>query len=678
MPIESSPNPELGAMNLEQLKEWQSKNPNAGLFAATLETLDDQARTVDVLFYTGTTVLRYDWLREELYYLRFKMAKESFDLSILKAAGQVLDGHRNLSVEDVFGVIKDAWWDEKRNAPVARMLFSDRNDKMNGIWRDVSKGIIRNVSMGVRWDVANRVDVSEPGARLRTYEVTLCQPYEISLVPVPADAFAGFLSATETSSAPAADKPDGTREASEINQRTLGIMPQELNTPQGTAEKGPNADQIRTEALAAERKRQTDIRLRGERMGADKGAIDTACNNGTSLEDFTEAFFDGKIAKQEATATHGHAVAAVTRDEADTRMQGMTEHLMHRLNPAKNQVTELSRQYTGKTLVDLGRECLAARGVNVVGKTKQDIAQLALHSTSDFPNALANVMSKRLRDDYAVAPRTWEPLYQPTTVPDFKAISLVQLSAINNLKQVTEGGEYQYVTMTDGKQTYQVLKYGAIIGFTWESMVNDDLLALQRTSAKLARANVRLESELAWAPIVNNVTMGYDSVALFHATHGNLAAAGAAIGITAVGEARAAMRRQRELPAKVSGSTKTTETDFLNLSANYIIAGEDQETIIDQFTAQITPNSNSQVNPFASLRKIIEPRLTPASGAKPWFLSSDLSQSEIGLVARLEGETGLHTEERMGFSVDGIEIKVRNVVGFSIIEHRGIYKNPGL
>ena len=46
--------------------------------------------------------------------------------------------------------------------------------------------------------------------------------------------------------------------------------------------------------------------------------------------------------------------------------------------------------------------------------------------------------------------------------------------------------------------------------------------------------------------------------------------------------------------------------------------------------------------------------------------------------AFLEGQEGVFIETRMGFDVDGVEIKARLDFGAKAIDWRGLYKNPGV
>ncbi len=92
-----------------------------------------------------------------------------------------------------------------------------------------------------------------------------------------------------------------------------------------------------------------------------------------------------------------------------------------------------------------------------------------------------------------------------------------------------------------------------------------------------------------------------------------------------------------------------------------------------------TPNGTADVNTYAGRMSIVEePRLLPASGAKPWFLAADPSRIDTVEFAYLEGQEGVYTETRMGFTVDGMEIKARADFAAKAIDWRGLYRNPGI
>jgi hypothetical protein len=157
-----------------------------------------------------------------------------------------------------------------------------------------------------------------------------------------------------------------------------------------------------------------------------------------------------------------------------------------------------------------------------------------------------------------------------------------------------------------------------------------------------------------------------DGVALFHATHNNLAGSNSAINITSLGAGRAAIRKQKGLDAAMT----------LNLAPRFLIVGPDLETIAQQQTsAEYVPDVPGNVNPFkGTLTPVVDAQITSATN---WFLATDPNLGNTVEYSFLEGQEGVYTEQRVGFEVDGIEIKARLDFAAKALDWRGLYKNNG-
>ena len=129
------------------------------------------------------------------------------------------------------------------------------------------------------------------------------------------------------------------------------------------------------------------------------------------------------------------------------------------------------------------------------------------------------------------------------------------------------------------------------------------------------------------------------------------------------------MRKQKGLAAKAS------DAEPLNLSPAFLVVSPDKETEAQQFLATtLYPTANAQVNPFAgSMLQITEARLT----GNTWYLFADPSTIDTIEYAYLDGEEGLYTESRLGFDVDGVEVKGRLDFAAKAIDWRGMYQDPG-
>ena len=170
-----------------------------------------------------------------------------------------------------------------------------------------------------------------------------------------------------------------------------------------------------------------------------------------------------------------------------------------------------------------------------------------------------------------------------------------------------------------------------------------------------------------------------DNVVLFHSTHGNLAGSGTAIDVTSIGLGRKAMALQ----TGIDGST------LLSIYPTYLIVPENKRVIAEQFiSGALFPATQDTIIPqsLSRLQVISEPRLdvgvtfngtTYSGSSTAWYLASTPAQIDTIEVAYLEGNRGVYTETRVGFDVDGIEVKARLDVGAKVIDWRGFYKNTG-
>lgn len=375
-----------------------------------------------------------------------------------------------------------------------------------------------------------------------------------------------------------------------------------------------------------------------------------------------------------------HHSAQITRDEGDTLRTAVESAIALRANPAAFPANaperEMARNYRGMSLLETARVFIEeTTGHKLRGFSKRELATLALgmevrgagmHSTSDFANVLANVANKRLRSAYNIAPNEWKKLSRPTTSTDFKEKSVVQLSAAPKFREVREGAEYSYGAMTDGVEKYALATYGRIVAITRQTLINDDLSAFDRIPMLVGRAAADLEADTFWSILLSNPAMN-DTIALFHASHGNLPA-GSAIDEAGLTAAEKAMRDQRGFAAKAA------DREYLNLIPKYLVTGNAKKVEGQKMLTAVIPNAASGVNVFSNaMEQIVEARIT----GNKWFLSADPNQCDTIEHSYLEGEEGVFTEMRIGFEVDGIEIKARLDFAAKAIDWRGLVFNAG-
>ena len=664
----------------------------AASFSASLtpNTWNEADSTIDCVFYSGATVPRVDWYSGEPYDLVLSLDPGAVRLGRLNNGAPVCDNHDSFgSVRDQLGVVQRAWIEE--GTARATLQFSPRDD-LTALRTDVKAGIIRNVSMGV-W-IYTKNETTPKGQDRKQFTAIDWEPYEISLTPVPADPGAVLMSAKEVVAAPApaeaASRATSPQEKVTMEETNLQagagactteqpvvaapVIPVALAAPVGVAAPTINPDLLRAEGATAERLRSTEIRKVAGTAGMSEQFTAALIDGNVSLSDSRTKILEEMAARNAAQAqTHSHN-PGVTRDSGDVMRHNMAASLLHRFQPKDNPLVDgAGREYMGLSLLELARTCLAAKGTPMVGRTRDEVALAAL-TTSDFPNILANVANKTLRQGYQAAPRTFATFCRQVSAKDFKPINRVQLSDLPALQALNEQGEYHRTAPTDSKQTYSLATFGEVVAITRKTVINDDLDAFSRIPFMLGVAGATLESNTVWNVILGNQLMGEDNAALFVAGHKNLnTGAGSALGVAGLASARAAMRKQ-------TGPKGTV----LNLTASYLLLPTSLETAALQLLAPtnlVATTTPAAVIPewIRSLTPIVEPRLDALAtiGSTAWYLAATPGLVDTIEFCYLEGQDGIYIETRQGFDVDGFEIKARLDFAAAAIDYRGLQRNNG-
>ncbi|MGC2774330.1 MAG: prohead protease/major capsid protein fusion protein, partial [Bradyrhizobium sp.] len=546
----------------------------------------------------------------------------------------------------------------------------------------VTDKIIRNVSVGYSIDEVRVVEPTKEG-EVEKRIITRWTPFEVSFVTIPADAGAQVRAAGETYAVIISRAAPEAKEAVTMDEEittTTETRAAPVVVPATPSVAAPVVDEAATRAaVASERSRVSEITTLSVRHGMAADFTEKHIKDGTSLDEVRVAVLDAVAARHAKQPISGRV--EVITDEGDTVRAAVENAIQHRANPGGVKLAPEAREWRGMSLMELGRTFHEqTTGERLRGLGKMELAGRLLGidngmgmrsggmmSTSDFPNILANVISKRLRQAYDVAPQHWKRLSRQNNAPDFKERAVMQLSSLPQLKRITEGGEYTYAGMTDAKESYALATFGRIISVTRQTLINDDMGAFDRIPMLLGRAAAETEANVFWQIILTNPKMG-DGVPLFDAKHNNIGAADG-VNVTSLNVARVAMRKQASFPAPGE------KPEPMNLTPALILSSPDKETEIQQFLATtLYPQLDAQVNPFkGSLEAIVEARLS----GNAWYLFADPATIDTFEYAYLEGEEGLYTESRLGFHVDGIEIKGRLDFAAKAIDWRGMSMNPG-
>jgi len=663
-------------------------------------TIDPETRSVEVIWSTGARVRRLS-LFGDPHDEELSMAPDHVRLERLNNGAPFLKVHDAGDLDAVIGSVVPGSARIENGHGIARIRISER-DAVGDIWSDIEAGHIRAISIGYQ---VHRYEVSKPEAGRELWRAVDWTPFEISAVPVGADPAAGFranqnlhdcvlqrsaagqtqqrtnvMHGTDQTEETTRDSTDAPAEkATEAKDTENRQKPKETSTrsqPKAASDPKPqeqtrsiDTDALVTEARAQERERVSTIHGLAEKLHLERGFADDLIKRGVSIDEARRLILDQVAALSDETQTFGHvSVPLGGRDGTVTRREAVANALLHRYSPTLFPLEDAAREYRGMTLMELARESLETVGASTRGLSRDEVATRALHSTSDFPEILAAVTNKTLRQAYEAYPRTFPLFCRQVLATDFKAMHRVQLGEAPQLLKVGESGEFKRGTLGESKESYRIETYGRVVAITRQVLINDDLDAFTRIPAMYGNAIAQLESDVVWDIVTSNPAMA-DGTALFHANHKNLASSGAALGVDSVGAARAAMRKQTGLDKKT----------VLNIRPAFLIVPASLELKAEQLVAQnLVPAQSGNVVPqsIRTLSPIAEPRLDGASETA-WYLAASPNQIDTIEYAYLEGQQGAYIETRNGFDVDGVEIKCRLDFGAKAIDWRGLYKNPG-
>ena len=656
------------------------------------ESIDTDARTVEIVFSTGAPVLRYDWMTGGRYVETLGLDPKQVRLKRLNNSAPFLNTHSAYDVGDVLGVIVPGSARIEKGEARAVVRFS-RRPEVEPVWQDVRDGILKHVSVGYRVHKYEQTEGDDK--KLPTRHAIDWEPFETSAVPIGADDDAKIRQDKTATNAcvlvtrapqETQTMDDETTAAAATTDSTQPKPEQPVRTVTDPGAPAPGSEQPAERAAeATDRQRGADAErervqgiihaVRSAGFSAEFG--DDMIKRGISLEKAQTMVLDelAKRGGQDRGPRPGGTGIRVESDPSEHVRAGITNALLHRADEGQWKLTDLGRMYAHRSLLEYAELCLQARGYRTTGMSKMEISGLALglniragmHTTSDFPLILADVANKTLRRAYDEAPQTFMAIARRVPLPDFKTVNRVQLGEAPSLDLVGESGEFTRGTIGEGREQYALATYGKVFGITRKSLVNDDTDAFSRLTMMFGRAARHKESDLVWAQITSNPTMG-DGAALFvDAGHANYTASGTAISVDSLGVGRAKMRNQKGLDG----------VEYLNLVPRFLAVPPSKETIADQYVTVVTPQEGAKVNPFQGrLAVLSEPRLEAAS-ATAWYLFADPGQIDIVEWGVLAGEEGPVIETRIGFDVDGVELKCRHDVAAKVIDWRGAYKNVG-
>lgn len=639
---------------------------------ARLANIDREQRTADVVLYSGAPILRGGgFWGGEPYELEFSLEPghtrlerlRSGLMPLLEEHGQAHNAGMTSALDTVLGVFPGG---EVTSQGVICTVRFGTHELAERRWQAVLEGLLGNVSVGAFLHVLK--DVTAEGARRKRLRAIDWEPFEGSLVAIGADPRAAFLSAHE-------HEHDCALETLEHDDMTPDeILPSEGTTAATATEVAPaaRASQGTTDVAAAEMQRGLDIRAAVRRLRLGEDVADRMVADRLTVDEARSRMIDlvaDRASAPDAGGHNGHQRVQVgERDVRGETRAAMVGSLLHRFRPDTFPLTEQASRFRHMRLTDIAAECLTAAGISTRGSSPDEIARLAMQTTSDFPNVVRDAANNSIRRQYQEMPRTWEPITVVGSASDFKAINRTQLSAAPTLEPVGDSGEIKTGSLKDSGEAYVVVEHSKIIALTRKALVNDSIDAFTRVPQLYAAAAARTMNDFAWRLITTNANMA-DGNALFSSNHGNL-------GVQILADET----DLAELALKLRQQTGQ-QGEHLNLGPKVLIVPPQLELVARKLIASLTPAKAGDVNPWAQdLSLVVEPRLgnTAAGGsAVKWYMAADKAFIDILEVSYLDGVQVPRIESEWSFDVSGMRIKCTHDFGFGVLDWRGIARSDG-
>lgn len=219
---------------------------------------DDEERSLEFPFASETPVERYYGMEV------LNMDTKSMDLARLNDGAPLLYQH---DADRIVGVVQKAYIKNKRAYARVKLANNELGREMQELIRD---GIIRNVSFGYKIDEMEADESTSPV----TYRATKYQPFEISLVTIPADNSVGLGRAFSHN--------EGTATASAVQSQPNGV---------NTVDQNLNIEAIRAEAAQAKAKEVAEMMALGQRTKNIEMAQEFIANS-RGLEDLRSALLE--------------------------------------------------------------------------------------------------------------------------------------------------------------------------------------------------------------------------------------------------------------------------------------------------------------------------------------------------------------------------------------------------
>ena len=501
---------------------------------------------------------------------------------------------------------------------------------------------------------------------------------------------------------------EGTLDADKINafiarlegekaDKAMGMLSAAAGRPHGDDETPlstgdlPSNDDLVVAAVKQHADRLARMFKGFEQYGVKRDLLLRSLAEGDSINEAAKRIQEemGRLSK-----STGHA--SETKVGNDQRVgherQALADGIRLRAGGRVDDASDRARVYAGQPVLGMARQYLAACGFGQDVLSAPDtrlaaamISPSALsdliggrgmtmlsHSTSDFPNVLADAFSKGIMSTYTARDPSWTRWAKRGVASDYKDIRRVMLDfdGTEMKEKNPDGGETKYGTIRDRGETYQLADRAVIVEITRKVLINNDLSLFEDLPQKFATLARGYEERAAYDALTSTANMS-DGKPFFHAEHGNLVAAGDK-GPPSVDTLDAAERKLKA--QKIFGET------YLDVSSAKIVVPNALDVTARTVVASpVSPGgTNGTTNPMFQRYDVVASQHLDDKSLTAWYMVADYARTGIAAVevSFLADEQGPIITSETDFDTESRRIKVRHTVAAKALDYKGAVKVP--
>lgn len=472
---------------------------------------------------------------------------------------------------------------------------------------------------------------------------------------------------------------EGKRDLSSEEQTTFSDLQRQIDDVDGEirALEKPQTTPVNI-SVEQDRIRIAEISQMCREFGVEDNDLERYIRDGTNQDQVRAAILEKMKREGQPLGQRG---IDVTKDADDKFREAAADALVMRGGVSLAKPSEGARELMGMSLRDFAVETLEKEGEQGLLRMSHDelfgrLTRSYFTPTAAFPAILDTAINKAYVEGHKTAAVTFDKWTKKGTLKDFKTHDNNYLAGpAGEFLEVPEGGELKHDIPSDEKKPTRKLKtYGRQFTMTRQAFINDDIDFLSKIPAKYATAARKTQNKQVYQILIDNPVI-YDGTKLFTSAHKNVLSSGTGITAEAVQKMFLALQMQTD----EFGDAVIIRPTYFVVPVGYSFA------VYEIFnSATINTTSNTQAaNPLYRYREMLEviedPTLNVLSGtgAIPWFVVGDKSDTDSIEVDYLNGNE-IPTIRRMespgtlGFVWD-----IYLDWGISVMDYRGIVKNPG-